>query len=118
VLYPSQLQVTLHWQALAAPGADYTAFVHLLAGDGSIATQSDAVPGDPAFPTSSWLPAAQVVDRHTLTLPADLTPGDYILVVGLYQPPTGPRLPATDAQGVSLGDAVPLTTITLAPPAP
>ena len=40
----STLPVVLQWVADAPPPADYTVFIHLVAPDGSLVAQSDAVP--------------------------------------------------------------------------
>ena len=48
----------------------------------------------------------QVADPHVLVLPPDLPPGSYRLVVGLYQPEDGVRMPISNYQGEPLPDAV------------
>jgi hypothetical protein len=60
----------LHWQAVAAMERDYTVFVHVVDASGEFATQDDHPPGDPFFPTSTWLPGEIVLDQHTLMLQA------------------------------------------------
>jgi hypothetical protein len=95
----------LAWQAIDAIDRAYTVFVHLLGPDGTIVTQADAPPGDPFFPTTTWLPGDTVLDAHTLALPASAPPGDYSLLIGLYHRPTSQRLEARDDRGQSLGDA-------------
>jgi hypothetical protein len=107
------VHVTLHWQSLAAMDRDYTVFVHLVGPDGVIVAQDDAPPGDPFFPTSTWLPGDFVSSSHELALPANTPPGDYALLVGLYHQPTAERLQAIDSSGLPLGDAPPLVTIRL-----
>jgi hypothetical protein len=106
------MQVALHWQATGPVDRDYTVFVHLVDADGAILAQGDAPPGDPFFGTSTWLVGAVVFDPHVLDLPAGALPGDYALLVGLYHPPSNERLPATDARGQSLGDALRLEPAT------
>ena len=106
--------LTLQWQGLAPMERDYTVFVHLLDGDGTIVAQSDAPPGDPFFPTSIWLPGDRVSDSHRLDLPADVVASEYALLVGVYHQPSGERLAASDDQGEPLGDAVPLVPLSLA----
>jgi hypothetical protein len=113
-----RVQLTLHWQAVDWMDRDYTIFVHLTGPDGAIATQSDAPPGDPFLPTSTWLLVETVVDPHVLTLPADAPPGAYSLLVGVYYAPTDERLQAVDGQGNPLGDAVRLATIPAASESP
>jgi len=111
-------RITLHWQAAAPMGRNYTVFVHVLDAQGNIVAQDDGPPGDPFFPTSTWLPGDIVLDARMLTLPADASPGEYIVLVGLYYEPTADRLPAVDVAGHPLGDALPLTTITLSSESP
>ena len=103
--------LTLYWQALNPVAEDYTAFVHLVGPDGKIASQDDKPPGGLSFPTSAWLPGETVVSSHILSLKPGAMPGEYRLLVGLYHPISDERLPAMDAAGQSLGDAVRLTTI-------
>ncbi len=104
----------LFWQAVAPMARDYTIFVHVLDPTGEMVTQHDAPPGDRAFPTSTWLPGDTVPDPHPLRVP----PGEYRLVVGVYHQPSGERLPAADAAGQPLGDAVVLTTLVVGEQAP
>ncbi len=117
-LQPPTSNLQLHWQAIAPPDRDYTVFVHLIAPDGTIVAQDDAPPGDPFCPTSLWLPGEVVLDGHPLAIPADLPPGSYRLLVGLYHQPDNERLPAVDADGVLLGDSVVLTTLSIGPEPP
>jgi hypothetical protein len=112
------VHVTLHWQSQAAMDRDYTVFVHLVGPDGTIVAQDDAPPGDPFFPTSTWLPGDFVNGPHQLALPANTPPGDYTLLVGLYHQPTAERLQAVDSSGLPLGDAPPLATIPVSAEAP
>lgn len=84
------LHLTLVWQSRQVTATSYTAFVHLLAADDQIATQSDHLPADGARPTTGWLPPEYVSDDHLLALPAQ--PGVYRLAVGLYDALSGARL--------------------------
>ncbi|HSD82458.1 MAG TPA: glycosyltransferase family 39 protein, partial [Anaerolineae bacterium] len=71
------LSVTLVWQAVQVPVADYTVFVHVRdAGDHTVA-QADRPPQAGAYPTSFWDVDETVVDEHLLPLPAALPAGDY-----------------------------------------
>ena len=87
----ARVEVTLYWHALGTPAHDYQAFVHLLDAEGNIVAQHDGVPGDGGLPTLGWLPGEYLLDRHVLTLPADLPPGEYHLAAGLYRPVTWQR---------------------------
>lgn len=100
------LLVSLAWQAQSAPPLDYTAFVHLLDPDGTLAAQTDRPPA--GYPTSDWRPGEIVVDHFRLDLPEGLSPGVYRLQAGFYDPATVARL----------GEAVVLDEISLPQEAP
>lgn len=100
------VQLILHWSAAGPVDQDHTVFVHLVDAAGTIVSQDDAPPGDPFFPTTTWLPGQVVLDRHLVAMPAGASPGAYTLLVGLYHAPTETRLPAVGAEGQGLGDAV------------
>jgi hypothetical protein len=80
-----QARVTLVWLALTSSNRADKSFVHLLGPDGAILSQHDGDPGGGFTPASRWQPGEIILDRHTLSLPADLAPGSYPLRAGLYQ---------------------------------
>jgi hypothetical protein len=88
-------KLKLYWRAVAAPAGDYKVFVHLVAPDGSIAAQSDAVPASWGRPTLGWEPGEIVVDEHRLALPSQASDGTYHLYVGMYDAVTLQRLSLT-----------------------
>ena len=91
--WPGQvLPAELVWQSLAATKTDYHVFLQLLAADGRLAAQHDGPPGGGYAPTSTWPAGQEIVTRHGLALPPDLTPGVYQLIAGLYDPASGLRL--------------------------
>lgn len=96
--------LTLYWQALELPSADYTVFVHLTTANGEIISQADSPPQANQYPTSYWDAGEEVKDVHQLLLPADLKPGEYHLLIGLYRPADGQRLPATRQDGTRWPD--------------
>jgi hypothetical protein len=106
----SELQLTLHWQALAPLSLRYKLFVHLLGGGdpSDIRAQADVYP---SLPTTAWLPGEYRGDQIALELPAGLPPGRYSLVIGWYDDATGERLPAYDTAGQVLGDSLVLQQI-------
>ncbi|MCK6628955.1 MAG: DUF2079 domain-containing protein [Anaerolineae bacterium] len=91
------LPFTLAWQSTALITVDLKTFVHLLDQNGQVVAQLDWTPQDSLgyLPTTAWQPHRPVVDRQTLILPAEMTPGEYRLVAGWYYPVTGDRLPVT-----------------------
>ncbi len=78
----------LSWQALGMTDQDYTAFVHLLNPDGSVAAQRDVRPREGTYPTYLWIPGEYVTDIYPFTLGS----GPYRIEVGFYIPETGQRL--------------------------
>ena len=101
-----ELKLTLYWKVLSETDSSYHVFVHLIDENGHIVAQHDGIPSGGAAPTSIWVEGEIIEDVHLL--PADVPPGKYTILVGLYNPRTMERLKA----GVP-GDAFPLKTIEL-----
>ena len=91
------LDLTLYWQCLAEMETSYTVFVHLLGINGQIIRQRDSVPVDGRLPTTAWVTGEIIVDRYEL--PIGELGGPHKLAVGMYNPLTGERLAAFNAQG-------------------
>jgi 4-amino-4-deoxy-L-arabinose transferase-like glycosyltransferase len=108
------LSVTLFWQANAPIAERYKVTVQLLDGAGRLAAQVDSEPGDSLMPTTSWQPGQTLTDRYGVSLPPDLSPDRYTLIVGLYHVVTGERLPVTRS-GKALGDHLSLDSVKVAP---
>jgi hypothetical protein len=87
--------VTLLWQSLAQVEENYQVFVHLLDAEGNKIAQADGQPVQWLRPTSTWQPGERIADRYGLLLPDTLPGGEYSIVVGLYHPVTGQRLPVS-----------------------
>jgi hypothetical protein len=103
--HPGQpLTLVLYWQALETFDRPYTVFAHLVDARGRIVGQRDQVPGDGAFPTTSWVPGEYLTDAYAIPIHADTPAGDYWIEVGFYDPLDGARLPVADTAGRSLGD--------------
>jgi len=107
-LTPARLEFTLAWQSDQKPHQDYTVFAQLLDGSQNLATSFDRPPLDGAYPTSIWLPGQTIIDPHYIPLDS-VAPGEYRLVVGLYDPATQQRL-----KMVGGADFVELTKLQLA----
>jgi hypothetical protein len=95
VIPGSELAVTLHWRALAEMDANYTVFVQMLSADWRVVAQVDRPPLDGTAPTNTWLVGEYLSDPYRLRLPADLAPGVYHVIAGLYAAQTGRRLPVS-----------------------
>lgn len=102
------LTLTLYWRAEALTAVAYTTFIHLVGQDGEseaasgrILAQQDRPPQAGARPTTGWLPSEIIRDDVPLFIPLDTPPGESRLLVGLYDPASGERLPASgrDASG-------------------
>jgi hypothetical protein len=87
-----QVPVDLLWQAADAPGEALVVVTQLLDAAGQVVAGLEAQPLDGRYPTQSWAAGELVRDRHTLTLPVDLAPGAYRLIVGLYRAANRERL--------------------------
>lgn len=98
--YPGgQLFLTLYWQAGGPMVRPFKVFTHLLDGSGTIQAQHDAVPGGGCCPANTWVEGEAIVDEHQIALGADLSPGKYLLVAGMYDEEHDSRMPAYDADG-------------------
>jgi 4-amino-4-deoxy-L-arabinose transferase-like glycosyltransferase len=93
------ITLTLHWEATGTPTADYQVFVHLLGEGPEAAAQGDGPPLWGDYVTGIWAAGEEIVDPHAIALPADLVPGSYRLVVGMYSLETLVRLVRWDGGG-------------------
>lgn len=105
------LAFSLFWRAEQAVQQDYTVFVQLLDEDGKLHVQSDRLPVGGFRPTSTWQPDEVIVDNYGLALPADLAPGRYRLIAGLYLPASMERQTVTTDDSALLGDHVVLSEV-------
>jgi hypothetical protein len=78
------LPVTLVWEADTDPQRRYKVFLHLLDEHGQLETQRDSEPVGGLRPTTTWAAGESITDNYGLLIPAELTPGSYMLLVGLY----------------------------------
>ena len=93
----SRYVLTLYWEALGRPAADYTVFIQVWDEVRQVAGfDSRPLGGD--YPTDWWEEGERIVDPHTLDL-GDVPAGHYQLRIGMYRLDTGERLPAYDATG-------------------
>ena len=92
-------------------GVPYTVFVQLLGDGDRIVGQQDAPPGDGLLPTTSWIKDEVLTDVHLLAVRADAPAATYRLVVGLYDPASGARLPVYVNGVRQQGDMIVLETV-------
>lgn len=110
-----RLQITIEWEVTRLIDRRLKQFWHLVGPEpsGERRAQVDAEPlgGVPAM--TAWPLGARARDRVTLDLPAELAPGRYTILTGLYDPITGERVPVITSTGAVLGDTVTLGTLDL-----
>ena len=106
-LTPNRLEFTLIWESSQTPARDYTVFAQLLDPNRNLVASFDRPPLDGAYPTSTWLPNQAIIDERYLPLQG-ISPGNYTLITGLYEPVSGYRL--TTNSGANF---VELSTITI-----
>ena len=107
------LRLTLRWHAEAAVPQRYKVFVHLSASrDAAPLAQHDSEPGGGLDPTTMWPVGVAIVDRQGVALPAELPAGRYELLLGVYDPASGQRLPVEAAAALP-GDRLLLATVTI-----
>ena len=107
------LRLTLRWHAVAAVPQRYKVFVHLSASrDAPPLAQHDSEPGGGLDPTTMWPVGVAIVDRQGVALPAELPAGRYELLLGVYDPASGQRLPVEAAAALP-GDRLLLATVTI-----
>lgn len=80
-------ELKLFWQANAAVQTELMAFVHWRDAAGMVAAQVDR-----PYSIHRWPPGQPIIETYQLRQP-NLPDGSYSLVVGLYRPDTGQRLP-------------------------
>ena len=101
------MPLRLFWESLSVSdpvGGRYKVFVHVLDDQSQIVAQRDSEPAGGSRPTNTWLPGEVIGDNQGVVLPTELPTGQYRIAVGMYDPQTGARLPAVDAQREPIPD--------------
>ncbi len=112
----AELALSLDREALAAPEGLHTQFLHLFSlTDDRFAAGFDELPFGGRFPAPDWPVGHTLRDHWRITLPAQLAPGEYRLVYGLYDTQTQERL-ALQLAGRPVADGLlPLGTLKVLP---
>jgi hypothetical protein len=100
------LELVLYWQAEQKMDTDYTVFVHAVGPDGEIWAQRDTPPDGGSYPTSRWAVGEVIADPVRIPLPPESPPDALEVVVGMYRPISGQRLPVLNAEAQPVGDKV------------
>lgn len=96
------LTVTLAYRTLRPSASDLTVFVHLspVTSDAQPPiSQADGPPLGGQYPSTRWAAGVVFTETRALALPADMRAGAYQISVGLYDPSSGSRVPASAADG-------------------
>lgn len=110
-----ELTVKLYWEVTGQPPGNYLLFAHLINEEGLMIAQRDTHPGLGNFPSSQWQAGDRFVDTIRLHMPETMVaPDEAMLSIGLYAPGAY-RLGITAADGTGMGDALPLTAVSLQP---
>ncbi|HEY3108819.1 MAG TPA: hypothetical protein VGL23_08710, partial [Chloroflexota bacterium] len=80
------LEVDLEWESLAPVDRDYKVFVHLVDEADQPRAQSDGPLEILDYPVARWQPGELLRTRRSLQLDRGFRPGQYRLLVGLYDP--------------------------------
>ena len=110
----AQLDVPVLWRGGASIQTDYTAFVQLRAQGAITPTASgDGPPRNNGlrYPTSVWSAGEWIADTHTIAPNGTIAPGRYDIVVGLYEPVTGARLPVAESSFRTADGGVNIATV-------
>jgi hypothetical protein len=112
VVVGGDLPLQDHWQAQQPLGLDYSVFLHLRDETDHTVAQWD---GQPTWygvqPTTRWLPGETVRSAHTLHIDEDLAPGQYRLVMGVYDWRSASRLPILDQDSKPVSNELELGTV-------
>jgi hypothetical protein len=90
--------ITLYWRSLGETSISYAIFIHVVGPDGSIRGQWDSIPGAGTLPTTGWVSGEVITDHFEVPMSPDAPPWQYTILVGMYDPKTGDRLPVKGAQ--------------------
>ncbi|MFQ6000038.1 MAG: ArnT family glycosyltransferase [Anaerolineae bacterium] len=102
------VRLVLYWEAKKGIEGDYKVFIHLVDERGQLVAQRDSQPQGGSKPTSGWEAGEEVEDHYGVWVSEGVAPGEYELVVGIYEPESGERLLIVDKDGVVIGDKISL----------
>ena len=102
------LRFGLYLEAEQPIAGNYQIFTHLVAPDGTLIAQADHIAGADSYPTSLWQPGNLLYNRFEIPVPAGTPPGEYQVLIGLYDQRGRLKLP--DGR-----DHVDLFTVTVTP---
>ncbi|MEZ4684244.1 MAG: hypothetical protein R2932_59535 [Caldilineaceae bacterium] len=109
----ADLLVTLHWQALQTPRADYRVTLRLLDTTGALVSQRDTFPIGPLLPPTTWQAGDEKPGYMALPLSPTLPAGAYRVTVNLYDPADGAPAPHRTTQTAGTTEPIILAILTV-----
>ncbi len=106
----SLFDVTLYWQTLRPLAVDYSVSLSLVDQWGRRYGQADSQNPD-NYPTSRWRLDQYGIDRHRLSVDLGAPPGEYRLLLTVYDARTGGALSWLDQNGAPAGTDYPVATV-------
>lgn len=97
------LQVDLYWEAATAVNPSLVAFVQVV-GPAGVTAQIDLPPGGGLWGHDWWQTGLVVHETRQVTLPHPYDPTSQRIIMGVYDPASGKRLPIMDDTGHISGD--------------
>ena len=107
-------RVRLSWMATEPLEARYKVTLQLLDPANQVTAQVDSEPVGGASPTTAWIPGESLLDGYGLPIPLATPPGEYPLILAMYDAQTDQRLPVS-GQGAQ-SDYLMLGGIAIQPP--
>ncbi|ACL26573.1 hypothetical protein [Chloroflexus aggregans] len=91
------IALTLWWQALRGNLDERSIMVHVRNGQDERIIDADGPPAGGGRPTSVWQGGELIIDERHITIPTDVLPGHYWLVIGSYRWPSLAPIPRVGA---------------------
>jgi len=101
-----KVHLTLYWKALTRLEVSYTVFTHLVDAAGHLWGQKDSIPAKGSRPTTGWAVGEIIVDKYEILVSPEASPGEYKLLIGMYDLATMQRLPTRGEKAEVNGDRV------------
>lgn len=109
-----ELGLALQWRAIQPCTRDYHIFIHLVDAEGHRQGQTDGPLEDEALVrTSAWEPGSLHLCRYTLAVPTGLPPGQYQVLLGIYDLASMTRLDIVEPGDQKIGDAFNVGLVTV-----
>lgn len=98
--------LTLLWDVIGESNEFFAVYVQLIDPDdpATLLGSGDSAPLGDWYPTTRWVDGVCFDDFYTVTVDPDTPPGEYQLIVGLYRPQEGTRLPVYVEPDYSFAD--------------